>query len=1224
MKRLTRYSLIVLLVLLPVLAAVAFITWVTATTQGSRWLLKSIPSLTSVEFSARTIEGKISDRLLLSGVTLVLDQQRVEIDRVELRWKPLLLLTGTVGIKDLTLNGVRIQDDTPADDKPPIMEWPRAPQRAQLLNAVIERLQITGLNYRRLEETILTDSFMTTSVSWEDGTLTLKKLTAGSAAGRVNGSISAGLGHPSLAADLTITAFKPLAEMDRLRLQLQPGKRAGDESLAASVTLEGNAGTKKLLELSGDVGMAGKAINLRRLSLNSTGQKGEISGDGSIALHGSGPLLELRMRLDSLDLAPQLDITTNVSGTITFSGNTDRYVGDVKLTNTGGGWRALAVTAAYEGNRDGVKLAPVAASVLDGSLAGNLHFDWRNGFAVDGNVSGRNLNPARLDPEWKGLVNFNASGSFDQDKGNKTTGKIRGVLLDSRLHGQQLTGELHTDISGDTILFSRLKLHGKGFDLLGSGDLTQRLAFDARITDVSRLVPHASGNIRADGWVRWRDRQLSGAVTGTGKKLAFAGTSVATVNLDARLFEGAAYPFKISATLLELTHEQYGVQAVKLSAQGTLQQHKIDATLNSGRASARLTVAAGYNAAAWSGELSRFAGNDGAGPWTMVRPSRFSISSTQLNLTPILLTSGAAEQLEVAANLTLEPLTGEIRARWNDLDVARITPWLPHGTSLKGRISGQTAGIFLPDKRLTLDGTAVLSGGTLLRTSPEGEFNISLSSAKASWGWRGEKLDGTIELVLAEYGKARASFQLPIPASLPLAVNTGGLIRATLVGQAREKGMVTALFPQMVQESFGELNVDINVGGTWEQPDISGKLKLARAGAYLPAAGIHLKDIELAARLEKNLIRIDSFRAVSGGGHLEGTALITMKGSQVTAYRGTINGDNFQTVHLPELHVLATPRLTFEGDLHKLKLRGELFLPEVRVTAAPYRNVIAPSGDVIFEGRELPTPRGSDHPLVLDARIRVRLGEQVFVKISGIDAQLGGSVDLAFNSLDNITSAGEIRVVKGRYQTYGVNLEIVRGRLFFAGVPLDSPTLDFLALRTIGEVKAGVTVSGTPQKPVTKLYSQPAMPDVDILAYIVLGHPLGSRGEQASVMVQAAGALLTSGQAAVVQQKIKNRLGLSILEIQSGTIGSATTTAYTPLQSARAEGAAAASQTGVTKTILTVGKYLTPQLYVSYGKSLFSGSNLFRLRYDIYKQWQVETQTGSESGADLFYKLEFK
>jgi translocation and assembly module TamB len=54
-----------------------------------------------------------------------------------------------------------------------------------------------------------------------------------------------------------------------------------------------------------------------------------------------------------------------------------------------------------------------------------------------------------------------------------------------------------------------------------------------------------------------------------------------------------------------------------------------------------------------------------------------------------------------------------------------------------------------------------------------------------------------------------------------------------------------------------------------------------------------------------------------------------------------------------------------------------------------------------------------------------------------------------------------------------------------------------------------------------------------------------------------------------------------------------------------------------------VGKYLTPELYISYGRSLFSGGNLFFLRYDISKSWQVETQTGQTSGVDIYYKLEF-
>jgi translocation and assembly module TamB len=252
------------------------------------------------------------------------------------------------------------------------------------------------------------------------------------------------------------------------------------------------------------------------------------------------------------------------------------------------------------------------------------------------------------------------------------------------------------------------------------------------------------------------------------------------------------------------------------------------------------------------------------------------------------------------------------------------------------------------------------------------------------------------------------------------------------------------------------------------------------------------------------------------------------------------------------------------------------------------------------------------------------LGDKVYVKVAGIDAQLGGAIDLSLSRLDRISSKGEIKVIKGHYRTYGVNLEIVRGRLFFAGGTIDRPSIDVLALRTVGSIRAGVTVTGTLQRPITKLYSEPAMPDVDVLAYIVLGHPLGSNGQQASLLNQAAGALLTSGQAVVLQEKLKNRLGLSTLEIQEGVGASPGAMGYKPLQVTAPGAIPASQQAGVTETMLTVGKYLTPQLYISYGKSLFTGSNLFRLRYDIFKNWQVETQTGSgESGADIYYKLEF-
>ena len=123
-------------------------------------------------------------------------------------------------------------------------------------------------------------------------------------------------------------------------------------------------------------------------------------------------------------------------------------------------------------------------------------------------------------------------------------------------------------------------------------------------------------------------------------------------------------------------------------------------------------------------------------------------------------------------------------------------------------------------------------------------------------------------------------------------------------------------------------------------------------------------------------------------------------------------------------------------------------------------------------------------------------------------------------------------------------------------------------------------------------------------------------------MAQVASALLSRGQSVALQEQIKNRLGLSTLEIQSGDRAAGPHGVQG--DPGNAHRLAPAKPAGsVSQTMLTVGKYLTPQLYFSYGRSLFTGGNLFRLRYDIFKQWQIETQTGSESGVDLYYKIEF-
>ncbi|MGQ9509211.1 MAG: translocation/assembly module TamB domain-containing protein [Thermodesulfobacteriota bacterium] len=237
----------------------------------------------------------------------------------------------------------------------------------------------------------------------------------------------------------------------------------------------------------------------------------------------------------------------------------------------------------------------------------------------------------------------------------------------------------------------------------------------------------------------------------------------------------------------------------------------------------------------------------------------------------------------------------------------------------------------------------------------------------------------------------------------------------------------------------------------------------------------------------------------------------------------------------------------------------------------------------------------------MDIQVRLLLGEKVYYRAEGIDVRLRGDLRLNIQDPSKISGIGEINLAQGHYTAYGHRLELIRGRIIFTGGPMENPNLDVLAVRKIKEVQAGVAVTGTFQKPVIRLYSRPSMPDTDILSYIVLGQPLGKGAEAAPSLIQAAGALLSAGESVILQGKLRKMFGLDTLDITTPP-----------------------GEGEVSRSMVTIGKYLTPKLYISLGRSLFTDATLVTLRYTLSKRLEIETTTGTESGVTLFYKIEFR
>jgi translocation and assembly module TamB len=178
-----------------------------------------------------------------------------------------------------------------------------------------------------------------------------------------------------------------------------------------------------------------------------------------------------------------------------------------------------------------------------------------------------------------------------------------------------------------------------------------------------------------------------------------------------------------------------------------------------------------------------------------------------------------------------------------------------------------------------------------------------------------------------------------------------------------------------------------------------------------------------------------------------------------------------------------------------------------------------------------------------------------------------------------------------------------------------------MAIRTINpgkldEIKAGVTVTGTPMAPLVKLYSEPPMTDTDILSYMVIGRPIRAGGEsnQTAMLLKSASAILGGTKASGIQNQLQQRLGIDTLDVQEGPKSAFTSSRTT---------ATTTSSSTLDNSLMTVGKYLSPDLYVSYGRSLFSDQFLVSARYNLTKQLEIESKTGIATSVDLYYKIEF-
>src|SRR5690606_31855121 len=147
---------------------------------------------------------------------------------------------------------------------------------------------------------------------------------------------------------------------------------------------------------------------------------------------------------------------------------------------------------------------------------------------------------------------------------------------------------------------------------------------------------------------------------------------------------------------------------------------------------------------------------------------------------------------------------------------------------------------------------------------------------------------------------------------------------------------------------------------------------------------------------------------------------------------------------------------------------------------------------------------------------QLEFGDDIHFKGFGLTTELAGRVRIITEEKEEPKAQGKLQLVNGKYRTWNKVLDIQYGQVLFNGGPISNPALDIRAKRDIlpasvslnsldtpEKVTVGVALSGTLKDKKLKMFSNPAMPESDIISYLVLGRPQAKSSREKELLFEA-------------------------------------------------------------------------------------------------------------------------
>ena len=935
-------------------------------------------------------------------------------------------------------------------------------------------------------------------------------------------------------------------------------------------------------------------LSVQQLNVSSPQIKGQLEASGTVQLAATPVTAALDIHWNDLELPAELAGQVLAShGELKASGSADNYhaEGNLELGPPG---KLARLSLDLDGTAQQVILHALTLQQRNGNLQAHGTLTLQPALAWQAQASADKFNPGELFAGWNGALDFDITshGSVPGDGPDATLEirKLGGKLRDRAIRG---SGKLH--LSPRKVVDGQLDLASGGSTVTlvarpgTSNDAELKLA----IASLGDWLPNAGG--RLDGHFRVRGLAPRLGINGQlhGNVLSWEQQKADTLQLIVGIPDISQPAGKLDLQTSNVYLQGLLFQHIHLLAEGSQGDHRLSINARGSQISGDLELHGALKGPRWNGTLSTLdLKPQGMPGWRLRQPSQLAYNDGRMSLSELCLTAG-------------DPLlcvTAQ-RDKPGNLDASYRLRALPLALLLNAAGAA--------DLPLRADGN--IEGEGKIRRSAAGALSgtASVSSAQGTITYTDD-----LQVPLLRYNALRLNAELARGSQkieLHGELDDGGRIdgqttisgaQQTLAGQL-ELHLQSLAFVELLSHELanvkGALDGSFQLAGTLKQPALTGQAGVHGFAAEIPSAGLKLRE----GRLALSTTAAGQFQihgsVNSGTGSVEVNGLAGLGAGAPT--RLTIKGSQFTAADIPAASVVISPDLTVQQNAAGIQIGGALSIDRasVNVDKLPGAGAADASPDVVVvdEKQQEQATR-----LPLTALVKVNLGEHTHVAGMGLDGRVSGVLTVSERPGKATTGQGQV-AVNGTYRAYGQDLKIERGQLLFASTPIDNPGLNIRAVRklnpnaTIDEgQQVGLLVSGTAQRPILTVFSNPVMEQSDALSYLITGKPLSEvKGGEGS-LVSAAAQALGSAAGDLLAKRIGSKLGVDDIGVSSNeALGG--------------------------NSAFTVGKYLSPRLYLSYGVGLFEPGEVITLRYRFSKRWNFEAQQATEfSRASFNYRVE--